>query len=89
MEWCGPLRSDDDRRRQFEPRKRLRAFFSLVWRYRPALADWIFYRRVDRWVLGFGGIAATASGTAQFIFYVFLTLFAVLLLAHLPRGTRL
>jgi uncharacterized membrane protein YtjA (UPF0391 family) len=40
-------------------------------------------------VLGFGGIAATASGTAQFIFYVFLTLFAVLLLAHLPRGTRL
>ena len=40
-------------------------------------------------VLGFAGIAATASGTAQFIFYVFLTLFAVLLLAHLPRGTRL
>jgi hypothetical protein len=23
MEWSGPLRSDDDRRRQFEPRKRL------------------------------------------------------------------
>jgi len=33
-------------------------------------------------VLGFGGIAATAS-------YVFLTLFAVSLLAHLLRGTRL
>ena len=40
-------------------------------------------------VLGFGGIAATASGIAQFIFYVFLTLFAVSLLAHLLRGTRL
>ena len=89
MEWFGPLRSDDDRRRQFEPRKRLRAFFSLVWRYRPALADWIFYRRVDRWVLGFGGIAATASGICPIHFYVFLTLFAVSLLAHLLRGTRL
>ena len=40
-------------------------------------------------VLGFGGIAATAAGIAQFIFYVFLILFAVSLLAHFLRGTRI
>ena len=40
-------------------------------------------------VLGFGGIAATASSIAQLIFYVFLILFAVSLLAHFLRGTRL
>ena len=39
-------------------------------------------------VLGFGGIAATASSIAQLIFYVFLILFAVSLLAHFLRGTR-
>jgi uncharacterized membrane protein YtjA (UPF0391 family) len=40
-------------------------------------------------VLGFGGIAATASGICPIHFYVFLTLFAVSLLAHLLRGTML
>ena len=39
--------------------------------------------------LGFGGIAATASGICPIHFYVFLTLFAVSLLAHLLRGTML
>ena len=39
MEWFGLLRSDDDRRRQFEPRKRLPyVLLSFVWRYRAALA---------------------------------------------------
>ena len=40
-------------------------------------------------VLGFGGIAATAAGIGQFIFYVFLVLFAVSLLAHFLRGSKL
>jgi uncharacterized membrane protein YtjA (UPF0391 family) len=40
-------------------------------------------------VLGFGGLAATAAGIAKFIFYIFLVLFMVSLLAHLMRGSRL
>lgn len=39
-------------------------------------------------VLGFGALAATAAGIAKFIFYIFVILFAVSLLAHLMRGTK-
>jgi len=39
--------------------------------------------------LGFGGVAASAAGIAQFIFYVFVILFVVSLLGHFLRGTRL
>jgi uncharacterized membrane protein YtjA (UPF0391 family) len=35
--------------------------------------------------LGFGGIAGTSAGIAQILFYVFLVLFAVSLLAKLFR----
>jgi len=38
--------------------------------------------------LGFGGVAASAASIAQFIFYVFVILFVVSLLAHFLRGTR-
>jgi len=38
--------------------------------------------------LGFGGIAASAASIAQLIFYVFVILFVVSLLAHFLRGTR-
>lgn len=37
-------------------------------------------------VLGFGGIAATASGIAQILFYIFLVLFLVALLIGLLGG---
>ena len=39
-------------------------------------------------VLGFGGLAVAAAGIAKFIFYIFLILFAISLIAHLSRGTR-
>ena len=38
-------------------------------------------------ILGFGGIAVAAAGIAKFIFYIFLILFVVSLLAHLLRGS--
>jgi uncharacterized membrane protein YtjA (UPF0391 family) len=37
-------------------------------------------------VFGFGGIAATASGIAQILFYIFLVLFLVALLMGLLGG---
>lgn len=37
-------------------------------------------------LLGFGGIAATASGIAQILFYIFLVLFLIALLFGLLRG---
>ncbi len=37
-------------------------------------------------VLGFGGIAATASGIAQILFYIFLVLFLIALLFGLLGG---
>lgn len=37
-------------------------------------------------VLGFGGIAATASGIAQILFYIFLVLFLIALLFGLLSG---
>lgn len=37
-------------------------------------------------LFGFGGIAATASGIAQILFYVFLVLFLVALLVGLLGG---
>jgi len=39
--------------------------------------------------LGFGGIAATASGIAQILFYIFLVLFLVSLITGLIRRRRL
>ena len=39
-------------------------------------------------VLGFGGIAATAAGIAKIIFYIFLVLFGLSLVAHFMRGSR-
>ena len=37
-------------------------------------------------LFGFGGIAATASGIAQILFFVFLVLFVGSLIVHLVRG---
>jgi uncharacterized membrane protein YtjA (UPF0391 family) len=37
-------------------------------------------------VLGFGGIAATATGIAQMLFYIFLVLFLIALLFGLIGG---
>ncbi len=37
-------------------------------------------------VFGFGGIAATAVDIAQLLFFVFIVLFALALIAHLIKG---
>jgi len=37
-------------------------------------------------VFGFGGIASASAGIAQILFFVFLVLFAVTLVARLVRG---
>ena len=37
-------------------------------------------------LLGFGGIAVASAGIAKMIFFVFLVLFAVTLIASLVRG---
>jgi len=39
-------------------------------------------------LLGFGGIAVAAAGIAKFIFYIFVVLFVISLLAHLLRRGR-
>ena len=39
-------------------------------------------------VLGFGGIAATAAGFAKILFYIFVALFLVALVAGLAAGRR-
>jgi uncharacterized membrane protein YtjA (UPF0391 family) len=36
--------------------------------------------------LGFGGLAGASMGIAQILFFVFLVLFVVSLIAHLVRG---
>ena len=36
--------------------------------------------------LGFGGVAGTSMGIAQILFFVFVVLFVVSLIAHLVRG---
>ncbi len=38
--------------------------------------------------LGFGGIAATAAGIAKILFYIFLALFLVALIAGLAIGRK-
>lgn len=35
---------------------------------------------------GFGGIASASAGIAQVLFFIFLLLFAAVLVAHLLRG---
>jgi len=37
-------------------------------------------------LFGFGGIAVAAAGIAKIIFYLFLILFVISLLAHVLRG---
>jgi uncharacterized membrane protein YtjA (UPF0391 family) len=37
-------------------------------------------------VFGFGGIAATATGIAQILFYIFLVLFLISLVVAMARG---
>ncbi|MEO7993996.1 MAG: DUF1328 domain-containing protein [bacterium] len=37
-------------------------------------------------VLGFGGIAGTAIGIAQILFYIFIVLFVVSLIMHMANG---
>jgi uncharacterized membrane protein YtjA (UPF0391 family) len=37
-------------------------------------------------VFGFGGIAATATGIAQILFYIFLVLFLISLIVAMARG---
>lgn len=39
-------------------------------------------------VFGFGGIAAGAAGIAKILFYVFLGVFLLMLVAGLMRGSR-
>ncbi|MBK1831214.1 DUF1328 domain-containing protein [Verrucomicrobiaceae bacterium R5-34] len=39
-------------------------------------------------VLGFGGLAGSAMGTAQISFFVFLALFLLSALGHVARGSR-
>jgi uncharacterized membrane protein YtjA (UPF0391 family) len=39
--------------------------------------------------LGFGGIAATAAGIAKILFYIFLALFVIALIAGLVTGRRI
>jgi len=76
MERLFPLRLDDHRTEQLE-------VIMLRW------ALGFFVVALIAAVLGFGGIAATAAGIALLIFYVFLILFAVSLLAHFLRESRL
>jgi uncharacterized membrane protein YtjA (UPF0391 family) len=38
-------------------------------------------------ILGFGGVAIAAAGVAKLLFYVFLVLFLVSLIAHAARRT--
>ena len=40
-------------------------------------------------LLGFGGVAAASMGIAQILFFVFLVLFLVMLVANLLRSGRL
>lgn len=37
-------------------------------------------------IFGFGGIASTAAGIAQVLFFIFLVLFIISLVMHLVRG---
>lgn len=37
-------------------------------------------------VLGFGGIAVASAGIAKILFFIFLVLFVITLVAHLGRG---
>ena len=37
-------------------------------------------------IFGFGGIAGTAAGIAQILFYIFLAIFIISLIAGLVRG---
>jgi uncharacterized membrane protein YtjA (UPF0391 family) len=37
-------------------------------------------------LLGFGGVAGASMGIAQILFFVFVVLFVVSLIAHLVRG---
>ena len=39
-------------------------------------------------LFGFGGIAATASGIAQILFYIFLVLFIIALIFGLGAGNK-
>jgi len=39
-------------------------------------------------LLGFGGVASTSMGIAQILFFIFLVLFLVMLVANLLRGGR-
>ncbi len=39
-------------------------------------------------ILGFGGIAGTAAGIAQILFYIFIAIFIISLLFGLARGRR-
>lgn len=40
-------------------------------------------------LLGFGAIAFAAAGIAKMLFFVFLVLFIISLVAHLGRGQRI
>ncbi len=39
-------------------------------------------------ILGFGVLAAAAAGIAKILFYIFIAIFIVSLIAHLTRGGR-
>lgn len=50
------------------------------------LAITFFILAIIAGVLGFGGIAAASAGIAQILFYIFLALFIVSLIARAVRG---
>ena len=84
MEWFAPLRLHEDWNNDFQPETDLLCLEVIMLRW----ALGFFVVALIAAALGFGGIAASAASMAQLIFYVFVILFVVSLLAHFLPGTR-
>jgi len=84
MEWFAPLRLHEDWRNDLQPKTELLCLEVIMLRW----ALGFFIVALIAAALGFGGVAASAASIAQFIFYIFVILFVVSLLAHFLRGTR-
>jgi len=82
MEWFAPLRLHEAWRNHSAQNRLASEVIMLRWPLG------FFIVTLIAAALGFGGVAASAAGIAQFIFYVFVVLFVVSLLAHFLRGTR-
>ena len=85
MEWFAPLRLHEGWKNDFQSETDLLCLEVIMLRW----ALGFFVVALIAAALGFGNVAASAAGIAQFIFYVFLILFLVSLLGHFLRGTRL